>query len=99
VSDVIDNGAEHRFEVTLDGHAGELTYSIDGDTITLIHTGVPEELAGHGFAGQLVQAAVDRARRDGLTIIPICPYARRWLRKQVDELSDVKIDWSQEPLS
>ena len=60
---------------------------------------MPEELAGHGFAGQLVQAAVDRARREGLTIIPICPYARRWLRKKVDELDDVKIDWSQEPLS
>ncbi len=99
MSDVIDNGPESRFQVTRDGHTGELTYSLVGDTITLIHTGVPEELAGHGLAGQLVQAAVDRARRDGLTIIPVCPYARRWLRKHEDELGDISIDWAQEPLS
>ena len=61
MSDVIDNEAEHRFEVTIDGHRGELTYELEGDRITLIHTGVPEELEGHGLAGQLVQAAVDRA--------------------------------------
>jgi predicted GNAT family acetyltransferase len=99
VSDVNDNTSESRFEVAHDGFTGDLTYSLEGDTITLIHTGVPEEMSGHGYAGQLVQAAVDRARRDKLTIIPVCPYARRWLRKNVDDLGDVAIDWSQEPLS
>jgi predicted GNAT family acetyltransferase len=99
MSDVIDNEAEHRFQVTMDGYTGELTYELQGDRLTLIHTGVPEELEGHGLAGQLVQAAVDRAKRDELTIIPICPYARRWLKKRESDLSDVKIDWAQEPLS
>jgi uncharacterized protein len=99
MSDVIDNEAEHRFEVTMDGHRGELTYELQGDHITLIHTGVPEALAGHGLAGRLVQAAVDRARREQLTIIPICPYARRWLKKKESDLADVNIDWAQEPLS
>jgi predicted GNAT family acetyltransferase len=95
VSDVIDNGSEHRFEATVDGHTGELTYSIDGDRITLIHTGVPDELEGKGVAGRLVQAAVDRARRDGLTIVPVCRYARHWLRKHQADLTDVEIDWSE----
>lgn len=92
MGDVIDNGAEHRFEVTQAGHTGMLTYEIDGDRITLIHTEVPKELEGQGLAGQLVQAAVDRATRDGLTIAPWCPYARRWLRKHQAEVS-APIDW------
>ena len=99
MSDVIDNEAEHRFQMTMDGHTGELTYELEGDRLTLIHTGVPEELEGHGLAGRLVQAAVDRAQRDELTIIPICPYARRWLKKRENDLTDVKIDWAQERLS
>jgi len=93
VSDVIDNPSASRFELTRDGHTAELTYMLEGARLTLIHTGVPEELEGHGIAGQLVQAAVDRARRDGLTIAPWCPYARRWLRKHAAELGDVVIDW------
>jgi predicted GNAT family acetyltransferase len=99
VVDVSDNQRDERFEVTHDGHTGDLTYLLNGDRITLVHTGVPEELEGQGLAGQLVQAAVDRARRDGLTIVPQCPYARRWLRRHESELTDVPIDWTSEPLS
>jgi uncharacterized protein len=93
MSDVIDNRAERRFEVTEDGHTGTLTYEVDGDRITLIHTGVPKELEGRGLAGRLVQAAVDRATSDGLTIAPWCPYARRWLRKHEAEVG-APVDWS-----
>lgn len=93
MSDIIDNVAEGRFEVTRDGHTAELTYSVDGDRITLIHTGVPDELEGRGVAGELVRTAVERARREKLTIAPWCPYARRWLRKHAAELGDVPIDW------
>jgi predicted GNAT family acetyltransferase len=99
VSDVIDNESEHRFELTRDGYTAHLTYATDGDRLTLIHTSVPEELEGHGLGGELVQAAVDRAKREGLTIVPVCRYARRWLRKHADALGDVQIDWSSEPLS
>jgi uncharacterized protein len=91
--DVVDNHSEARFELTQDGHTAELTYALDGERLTLIHTGVPEELEGHGIAGQLVSAAVERARREGLTIAPWCPYARRWLRKHQAELGDVPVDW------
>jgi hypothetical protein len=93
VSDVIDNAADNRFEVTQDGHTAELTYAVEGDRITLIHTEVPGPLEGCGIGGELVEAAVERARRERLTIVPWCPYARRWLRKHTAELADVVIDW------
>jgi predicted GNAT family acetyltransferase len=58
---------------------------------------VPEALEGHGIGGELVEAAVERARRERLTIAPWCPYARRWLRKHTAEIADVVIDWKAHP--
>jgi predicted GNAT family acetyltransferase len=93
MSDVVDNVAEERFEITQDGHLAELVYHVHGDRLTLIHTEVPEELGGRGLGGELVQAALARAARDHLTIVPSCPYARAWLEKHPDAIGDVTIDW------
>jgi hypothetical protein len=71
---------------------GELVYRVDGDRLILIHTEVPEELAGHGVGGRLVRASLDRAAREGLTIVPQCPFARRWLGDHPDEIGGVEVD-------
>jgi predicted GNAT family acetyltransferase len=92
VSDVVDNVAEERFELTEDGHLAELVYHVHGDRLTLIHTEVPDELGGRGIGGILVQAALDRARRDHLTIVPSCPFASGWLEKHRDAAAGVTID-------
>jgi predicted GNAT family acetyltransferase len=93
MSEVVDNVAAERFELTEDGYLAELVYHVHGDRITLIHTEVPEELAGRGLGGVLVQAALARAARDHLTIVPSCPYARSWLEKHPDAIGAVTIDW------
>lgn len=91
--EVIDNVPERRFELARDGHTAELVYRINGDRIVLIHTEVPEELSGQGVGGQLVAAAARRAARDGLTLVPLCPYARHWLETHPDDIGPVEIDW------
>jgi predicted GNAT family acetyltransferase len=93
MSDVVDNVEEERFELTEDGHLAELVYHVHGDRITLIHTEVPEALGGRGLGGVLVRAAIDRARRDQLTIVPNCPFARGWLEKHPDATEGITIDW------
>jgi len=93
MSDIIDNPASGRFEVTRDGHTAELTYKVDDGRIVLIHTGVPKELEGHGLGAELVKAAVARAVREGLTIVPLCPYARAYFRKHPEAIADAKVDW------
>ena len=93
MSDVVDNVAAERFELVEDGHTAELVYHLHGDRLTLIHTEVPEPLGGRGLGGVLVQAALERARRDHLTIVPTCPYARSWLEKHPDAIGDVPIAW------
>jgi predicted GNAT family acetyltransferase len=93
MTDIVDNPAESRFEVTIDGELAELVYRLRGKRLVLVHTEVPDALGGHGLGGELVRAAVQRAAREGLTVVPVCPYAREWLEKHPDEAAAVDIDW------
>ena len=79
--DITNNESLHRFETTIDGHLAELTYQRHGDRLVLAHTEVPAELEGMGVGGALVTAAVDDAVRNGLTVVPRCPFARGWLER------------------
>ena len=90
---VVDERAANRFVVTVDGSTAELVYRQVGDRLVLVHTGVPDAIAGHGIAGRLTEAALARARDEGLTIVPDCPYARRWLEEHPEAAATVAIDW------
>jgi len=69
-----------RFIVRLPGGDAELTYTRpDRQTIDLKHTEVPESGRGHGVAEALAHAAMGYARKEGLQVIPTCPFVRRWL--------------------
>jgi predicted GNAT family acetyltransferase len=58
---------------------------------------VPEALRGQGIAGRLVQAVVERAAQSGETVVPWCPYIRKWLRDHPDAADRLHIDWSDPP--
>ena len=88
---VVDNEAASRFEVSIDGHLAELVYRRHRDRLVLVHTGVPDELEGRGVGGMLVRAAIARAVQDGLTVVPLCPFARRWLERHPEVASTVTI--------
>ena len=62
--------------------------------LVLIHTGVPEEIGGRGVSGHLVQAAIDYAASEGLTVVPRCPTARSWLEHHPDQAARVTVDWN-----
>ncbi len=75
----------------------ELDYRLNGSRFILIHTEVPDALSGHGLGGRLVRAALDRAVREGLTVVPWCPFARHWLQEHPDEAARVTLDWEATP--
>jgi predicted GNAT family acetyltransferase len=87
----VKDEAGHRFVLEVDGHEAELVYKLNGDRLTLIHTGVPDELGGRGLGGVLVRAAIDRASAEGLTVVPVCPFARSWLEKHPDQAARVTV--------
>jgi uncharacterized protein (DUF427 family) len=86
-------GPSSRFTVEVDGHEAELVYERRGDRLILIHTGVPEALEGRGIGGQLVRAAIDDAVANNLIVVPLCPFAREWLRRHPDDAARVRIEW------
>lgn len=91
--EIADNSEHKRFEITIDGVRAELVYRRRADRLILVHTEVPDELGGHGVGGALVQAALAEAAAEGLTVVPICPFARSWLERHPDATSGVTIDW------
>ena len=90
--EVVDNDTASRFELKVEGHLAELIYRRAGNRLILIHTEVPDELGGRGIGGVLVAAAIERAAREGLTIVPQCPFARDWLNRHADVAATVKIE-------
>lgn len=96
---VTDNEPASRLELTVGGVTAELVYRRRADRLVIVHTGVPEALGGQGIGGQLVQAAVSRAAADGLTVVPLCPFAAAWLRRHPDVAARGTIDWGDQPAS
>ena len=97
-AEVTDNQAESRFELRADGSLAELLYRLNGRRLVLIHTAVPTELEGRGYGGRLVAAAIDRAAREDLTLVPLCPFARNWLERHPDRAAQVTLDWGDKGL-
>ena len=90
---VRDDAVHHRFVVEQDGALAELVYRTEPGRLVLVHTEVPESLGGRGIGATLVRAAVARASSEGLTVVPWCPFARRWLQDHPDDAATVTIDW------
>jgi len=81
VSEVVNNEAGRRFEITVGGHTGFLQYAKAGDRINLLHTEVPKELGGRGLGNVLAKAALDDARDTHLSVIPTCPFIKKFIER------------------
>jgi len=54
----------------------ELTYTVAGSRVILDHTQVDDALRGTGTGAKLVAAAVEWARAEKKSLMPLCPFAR-----------------------
>ncbi|MBX3579666.1 MAG: N-acetyltransferase [Rhizobiaceae bacterium] len=68
-----------------DGADAEMTYTKVGTRQIIIdHTGVPDAFRGQGIGARLVERAVQDARAEGKTIIPLCPFAAAQFRRHAE---------------
>jgi uncharacterized protein len=87
--DVRDVAEASRYEARLppngdaDGAAAIAfaAYLRHGREIVFTHTEVPPALEGRGVGSRLARAALDDARRHGLTVIPRCPFIAAFIRR------------------
>lgn len=70
-----------RFEIRVDALVAELTYTLHGDTITFLHTGVPSELEGQGLGRKLALAGLGYAKANGLKIRSLCWFVSLQLKR------------------
>ena len=82
--------ATPRFLTEVEGQQAELVYRLQGGSLVIEHTGVPEAIGGRGIAGKLVRAAADYARGAGLKVAPVCSYSAEWMNRH-PEYNDIRV--------
>lgn len=78
---VINNTADSRFEVLLDGETAFAEYRLVDHGIILPHTVVPEAFEGQGVGSALAKTALGYAREHDLKVIPLCPFIAGYITK------------------
>jgi predicted GNAT family acetyltransferase len=79
---VADNPEQQRYEVTADGAlAGFAQYRARPGLIAFIHTEIDDAFEGRGLGGRLVSFALDDARRQGLEVLPFCPFVNAYIER------------------
>jgi uncharacterized protein len=85
---IVDNPAQNRFEMPVDGELAAVYYRREGGNLVLIHTEVPQALSGRGIGSKLAQAVFDEIRKDGGKAVVKCPFLVKWASRhpEVDDL-------------
>lgn len=79
--DIIHNESGKRFETTIDGQTGYISYQDNGDALIYDHTIVPNELGGRGVGSKLVKHALDYAREHDKKVVPQCSFVSSYISK------------------
>lgn len=77
------------FYQVIDHYVAQLHYTLQGDTLVLDSTQVPDELSGQGVAKGLVDHAVAYIREQHLFMVPECRYVKGYVEKHRESLSDI----------
>lgn len=72
---IVKNTAQSRYEMSIEGQLALVTYRHGPDRIIyLIHTEVPQALAGQGVGSRLAKGVLDTVRSEGLSVVAECPF-------------------------
>ena len=76
-----NNKSQSRFELETTGQITFANYRIENRTLYIDYVETPDQLRGQGFAGNLMKEITEFAKKEQLEIIPICDYAKIWIRR------------------
>lgn len=86
----VTNDTDHRrYELRVEDRlAGAADYRIVDDHVVLTHTEIEPEFEERGLGGRLARAALDDIRRQGMTVVPQCPFIAGYIERH-DEYADL----------
>ena len=89
VPDIRDDRAAGKLLAYVDGEAaGVIVYFVLEGTpaaLVAVHTVVEQGHEGKGIGGSLVREFYAMAAREGVPVVPLCPYAAKWASRHPDE--------------
>lgn len=84
-----DDRSVGRFEAREDGRViGRIDYFVPDElpaALVAVHTVVEPGHEGKGVAGMLVKEFYALAGREGVPVVPLCPYAARWAERHPED--------------
>ena len=91
-TNVTFNEDESRYDLHVDGElAGFAEVRLNGPRSVFTHTEVFEKFRGGGHAGALAEGALQDAADEGRTIVPLCPFIGRYLKR--NDIPGAQVDW------
>jgi predicted GNAT family acetyltransferase len=82
INGVVDRPEARRFELALGDDFAAAYYRLQGDTIVLTHTEVPQKHSGQGVGTRLAEAVFEEIRRSGRKAVAKCPFMSRFATRQ-----------------
>ena len=76
--------AARRFETSIDGQTGYISYKEREDKLVYDHTIVPQELGGRVVGSVLVKQALNYARENNKKVVPQCSFVASYIDKHPD---------------
>ncbi|AYG02716.1 GNAT family N-acetyltransferase [Gryllotalpicola protaetiae] len=80
-SELIHDTDAHRYRLEVDGKlVSAADYTVNGDRVSFTHTFTDPMQRGHGYAGQVVEFAIDDVEQNspGAKVVPMCWYVAKW---------------------
>ena len=75
------NEATNQFELETPEGLALIAYEIQGSTISIMHTEVPEAAEGQGIGSELAGFALDYARQKQLKVQVYCKFVQAYSQK------------------
>lgn len=67
----------------------EMVLAIEDQDLIVYHTEVAAKAEGQGLAKILLNAMVAYARKEGLKVIPLCPFVHAQFKRRPEEFDDI----------
>jgi uncharacterized protein len=97
-AEVVNVPEENRYELRLNGRlVGLAAYRRRDGRIAFTHTEVDESLEGRGFGSRLAEAALEDAAREGLNVVPLCPFIAYYIEQHPEYQRLLPANYRQSP--